>query len=185
MNPVTLSTERLLLRPWKPEDLPAFAALNRDPTVMEFFPSILTEDESDSFAKRIREFMESKGWGLWAAERKDTQEFIGYIGLSKPTFEAAFTPCVEIGWRLKHCAWGNGFAAEGALRCLRYGFEELNLGEIVSFTVKNNLRSIGVMKRIGMKLDAEGEFDHPRLDPGHALARHVLYRSSRSDFSVS
>ena len=174
-----LETERLILRHWKASDLPAFASLNRDPVVMEFYRSILSEQESNIFAERIKKSLEENGWGLWATERKDTRKFIGYVGLSKPSFEAAFTPCVEIGWRLDRDAWGHGFATEAATRCLRFGFEQLNLEEILSFTAKANARSIKVMERIGMKLDAKGEFDHPHLDPSHPLSRHVLHRISR------
>ena len=173
------------MRPWKAEDRSAFAELNKDPQVMEFFPSALTQRESDAFADRITKHLLETGWGLWATERTDTKEFIGYVGLARPTFEAAFAPCVEIGWRLKTDSWGKGFATEAAKEVLRFGFEELALEEIVSFTSKINIRSIKVMERIGMKLDGDGEFDHPRLEQDHPLARHVLYRIRKGRTSHS
>jgi RimJ/RimL family protein N-acetyltransferase len=191
-----LITERLILRPWRDSDLEPFARLNDDPAVMEFMPRRLTRDESDAFAARIRAVIEQRGWGLWAVEvragakaraagqigpaaRIAGVRFIGYVGLSVPGFEASFTPCVEIGWRLAKEHWGHGYASEAAGLCLRFAFEKLRLEEVVSFTVPLNKRSIGVMERIGMRRNADDDFDHPKLAPGHPLRRHVLYRLKR------
>jgi ribosomal-protein-alanine N-acetyltransferase len=107
--------------------------------------------------------------------------FVGFVGLSVPRFEAHFTPCVEIGWRLAREHWGRGYAGEGARAALAFGFDALGLDEIVSFTVPRNLRSRRVMERIGMACDPAGDFDHPALPEGHALRRHVLYRMARGD----
>ena len=172
-----IETERLLLRQWRPEDRDAFAALNADPVVMEHFPAPLTRPESDALADRASVWLEEHGWGLWAVEVKDGAAFIGFTGLAVPRFEAEFTPCVEVGWRLAADQWGRGYAPEAARAALRHGFEEVGLDEIVSFTSLVNLRSQRVMEKIGMT--RAGEFDHPRI-PGHRLARHVLYRMRRS-----
>jgi RimJ/RimL family protein N-acetyltransferase len=118
-----------------------------------------------------------RGYGPWAVEVPGVASFIGYVGLLVPTFEARFTPCVEIGWRLAFPAWGHGYATEAARLALAFGFAEGGLDEIVSFTVPANHRSVAVMERLGMR--ADGEFEHPRLPPGHRLRRHVLYRLSR------
>lgn len=182
-----LDTKRLLLRPWRDSDLSEFARLNDDPTVMEFMPRRLNRDESDAMAARIRAAMESTGWGLWAVEVKNSPNspdvgvpFIGYVGLAVPTFDANFTPCVEVGWRLAKEHWGHGYATEAATACLHFAFEQLKLEQIVSFTVPMNTRSSRVMERIGMTHDVTGDFDHPRLPAGHALRRHVLYRINRA-----
>jgi RimJ/RimL family protein N-acetyltransferase len=109
-----------------------------------------------------------KPWfGLFAAEARDTQELAGFVGLMVPQFEAYFTPCVEIGWRLGVHHWNQGLATEGAQAVLRFGFQLLGLREIVSFAVPANVRSRRVMEKLGMKND--GEFDHPRLPEGHPL----------------
>jgi RimJ/RimL family protein N-acetyltransferase len=202
---MVLSTERLILREWRDEDLAAFAWLNDDPAVMEFMPRRLNRDESDAFAARIRTDMERRGWGLWAVEVRGPASgavvtevaaapvspeagaptaitaapFIGYVGLSVPSFDAHFTPCVEIGWRLAKEHWGHGYASEAAAACLRFAFETLNLKQIVAFTVPLNRRSMRVMERIGMTRDRAGDFEHPRLAPGHPLRSHVLYRINR------
>ena len=173
-----LRGERVLLREWVAGDLAPFAALNADPRVMEHYPSPLTSAESDSFVREriIPQFAE-RGFGLWAAEVPDVAPFIGYVGLLVQTFEADFTPCVEVAWRLAFSQWGNGYATEAARAAVAFGFDEAGLDEIVSFTVPANRRSVAVMARLGMEY--VGEFDHPRLPAGHALRRHVLYRRAR------
>lgn len=169
-----LETERLILREWRDEDLEPFAALNADPEVMRHFPAPLSREESDAGAGRIRAHFAASGYGLWAVEVKGGAPFIGFCGLSVPRWEAWFTPCVEIGWRLARSAWGFGYATEGAREAARVGFEELGLDEIVSVAVVANARSRAVMDRLGMVQD--GEFDHPLIPEGSPLRRHVLYR---------
>jgi RimJ/RimL family protein N-acetyltransferase len=176
----SMRTERLVLRHWHNSDRQAFARLNADARVMEFMPSVLSEQESNSLVDRIEAHFHEHSFGLFAAEIRSGTCFIGYIGLSVPTFHAAFTPCVEIGWRLAREYWGQGLATEGAREIVRYAFEELNLQELVSFTAPANARSLGVMKKIGMTHDPKDDFDHPRLPVGHTLRRHVLYRLGHS-----
>jgi len=177
-----LTTKRLRLRPWRESDLEFFAELNADPRVMEFYPKVLDRTESDAAAARVRDHFKRNGYGLWAVEVPGVADFIGYVGLSIPGFKTAFTPCVEVGWRLAHRYWGGGYASEAAHAVLWFGFEELGLDEIVSFTVPANLRSRKVMERIGMKHDPSEDFNHPVLPLEHPLNRHVLYRLSRNDW---
>ncbi len=174
-----LSTPRLLLRAWREEDLEPFAAMNADPEVMRHFPSVESRETSDASAARIRAHFEANGFGFWAVEVKGGPPFVGFVGLIRTPFNAHFTPCVEIGWRLARGVWGMGYATEAAQQSLRFGFEELGLQEIVSFTVPGNVRSRRVMERLGMRHSPDEEFEHPRLPPGHPLRRHVLYRLSR------
>lgn len=179
MTRPTLTTERLILRPWRQSDLAPFAAMNADPRVMEFFPAPLTRAESDAMVARAQAHFDAHGFGLWAAEERDGAPFIGFVGLARPRFEAHFTPCVEIGWRLAVEHWGKGYATEGGSAALRFGFEAAGLDEIVSFTSVGNARSRAVMARLGMVRDPEDDFDHPALPEGHKLRRHVLYRLAR------
>jgi RimJ/RimL family protein N-acetyltransferase len=171
-----LQTERLLMRRWREGDLAPFAELNADPEVMRHFPAPMTPEESDALVDRIEMSFAGRGWGLWALEVAETGEFIGFTGLEVPSFEAHFMPAVEIGWRLARDAWGHGYATEAAHAAAAFGFDELGLEEIVSFTATENTRSRAVMERIGMTHDATGDFDHPNLPSGHRLSRHVLYR---------
>lgn len=174
-EPSSISTDRLILRPWKKEDFKPFADINADSRVREFFPSTQTKPESDVHAEAISEGIEKYGWGFWAVSTSDS-DFIGMIGLSQVRFSSHFTPAVEIGWRLGFEHWGKGYATEGAKAALAYGFEELKLKEIVAFTTPDNLRSRKIMEKLGMTHDPIDDFDHPMLPKDHKMRRHVLYR---------
>jgi len=175
------STRRLVLRQWRDADRRPFAALNSDPLVMEHFPQVLKVDESDAMVGRCIGQIDRDGYGLWAVEVRASGEFIGFVGLAMPTFEAAFTPCTEIGWRLTRSAWGHGYATEAAKQVLATAFCDIGLDEVVSFTTIGNLRSQRVMQRIGMTHLRSEDFDHPRVADG-PLRRHVLYRIRRADW---
>jgi len=150
--------------------------MNADPEVMRYMLRPLSREESDAFIDRVERQFDEHGFGLWAVEVPSNAPFIGYVGLSIPSFEAHFTPAVEVGWRLDLPHWGNGYASEAARAAIADGFERIGLKEIVSFTVPVNLRSIAVMERLGMKRDTGDDFDHPNVPRGHPYRRHVLYR---------
>ena len=171
-----LRTPRLLLREWRDADRAPFAAMNADPEVMEHFPRPMAREESDALLDRIVTQWEEDGNGLWAVERVSDGRFLGFAGLATPHFEAPFMPAVEVGWRLARDAWGYGYATEAAGAALAWGFGTRGLDEIVSFTVPQNRRSRAVMERLGMMLDADGAFDHPRFLDDDRMRRHVLYR---------
>ena len=177
-----LETPRLVLRGWRESDRAPFAALNDDPAVMEHFPSRLTRAESDAMVEHIGDHFARHGFGLWAVEAPGTADFLGFVGLSIPRFESHFTPCVEVGWRLAREHWGRGYAPEAARAALRFGFEQIGLDQIVSFTVPGNLKSRRVMEKIEMRRNPADDFDHPSLPEGHPLRRHVLYRRSRAEW---
>lgn len=175
-----IETERLLLRDWEKRDREPFARLNSDPRVMEFMPARLSPVESDLLVNRIERHFGKNGFGLYALELRQERAFIGFAGFSIPAFEAHFTPCVEIGWRLSAEHWGRGLATEAAEAVVRHAFESLALDALVSFTVPANIRSRRVMEKVGMTHDPADDFDHPQLVEGHPLRRHVLYRLRRS-----
>jgi RimJ/RimL family protein N-acetyltransferase len=169
-------TDRLTLRRWREQDLHPFAMMNADPVVMKHFPKMLNHEESNAMVERIEHNFEANGFGLYAVEITDAEEFIGFVGLAVPTFEAPFMPCVEIGWRLAAPYWGNGFAPEAARAVLKDGFERVGLTEIVSFTATTNTNSMRVMEKIGMTRSSDDDFMHPKLADGDPLKPHVLYR---------
>jgi RimJ/RimL family protein N-acetyltransferase len=177
-NNYLLTTARLGMRKWEDSDLEVFTAMNRDPRVMEFFPRIWTAEESAAMVAKAGTFLEQNGYGPFAVDELATGEFIGYVGLLRPSWEAWFTPCVEIGWRLRREAWGRGYATEAAAACLACGFGEWGLERIYSFTSVANVRSERVMQKIGMTL--AGEFDHPGIESGHPLRRHIVYVVERA-----
>lgn len=170
----SLRGDRVLLRAWEDRDAYAFAAMNADPRVMEFFLAPLQREESNALLARLRALIEERGWGWWCVDING--ECAGFTGLSSPPYETPFTPCVEVGWRFRPQFWGRGYATEAARLALDYGFKTLRLPQIVSFTTVTNQPSRRVMERIGMQHDIGGDFDHPRMPEGHPLRRHVLYR---------
>ena len=177
MTGVTLSTSRLKLRPWSDEDLAPFAALNADSQVMEHFVAPLTREQSDRFVSdRVQPHFAEHGYGPWAVEVVDGAPFVGFVGLMWQDFPAAFTPALEVGWRLDRSAWGFGYATEAARAAVDYGFDQVGVGEIVSMTTPVNTRSRSVMQRLGMTHDPAEDFEHPRVPVGHPLRMHVLYR---------
>lgn len=180
-----LRTERLLLRAWTDDDLEPFAAMNADPAVMEHFPSTLSRDESDQMVELLVERAVQGRPSLWAVEVPGVAAFIGAAGLLEPSFEAHFTPCVEVGWRLAKEHWGRGYAPEAARAGLTWGFRHRGLDEVVSFTTSDNTNSRRVMEKLGMHRDPAEDFDHPNLPAAHPLRRHVLYRLSRSEHTAS
>lgn len=178
---IEFDTPRLRLRQWREDDLTPFANLNADPEVMAHFPAPLERPASDALARRCQALIAERGWGFWAAELKESGQFIGFVGLHTPIAELPFAPCVEVGWRLARAHWGRGLASEAARAALTVGFERLELAEIVSFTALGNLRSQAVMERIGMHRTDE-DFDHPAVPSGSPLRAHCLYRLDRNSW---
>ena len=185
MTSFELRTARLRLRDWRDSDLEPFAAMNADPRVMEHFPSTLSRQESVEKLAQIRAKLAARGYGLWPVETLEGGTFVGIVGLAVPDFEAPFTPCVEIGWRLVASEWQRGYATEAARAVLELGFRRWGLREIVSMTTVANARSRRVMEKLGMRRDPAEDFLHPKLPAGHPLAPHVLYRSSRAPFETA
>ena len=172
-----LRTARLLLRPFLPQDLEPFTAINSDPQVMRWFPALRGPAETRAAMERNAASLAAERFAPWALELPG-DGWIGFCGLSRPAFDASFTPCVEIGWRLARTYWGQGYATEAARAALADGFGRLGLRQVVAFTAVGNHPSRQVMDRCGMVRDLEGDFDHPRIPAGHPLRRHVLYRIS-------
>jgi len=179
-----IRTERLILRPWRDDDIEPMAAINADPLVVRHLPGPMTRAETEAMIARKRAHLAKHSFASFAVEAPGVAPFIGYVGLQRPNLDAHFMPAVEIGWRLASAYWGKGYATEAARASLRFGFEDLNLDQIVSFTVPANKPSWAVMERIGMTRDPRDDFDHPRIPEGHPLRRHILYRMARVDCVV-
>ena len=173
-----VTTARLRLRAFRAADRAAFAAMNADPSVMEYFPAPLDRAASDAMLDRIRERWAADGHGLWAVERSADGAFLGFTGLAR----LAYLEQPEVGWRFVPSAWGHGYATEAAEAALAFGFRELGLPEIVSVTTVGNERSIAVMRRLGMTRDPADDFLDPNLPEGHPLRPHVMYRLRGEDW---
>ena len=179
---VIAETDRLVLRTWLESDRAPFARMNADPRVMEFFLATLSAEESNRLADRIDAHFHEHGFTFFAAELKRSSEFVGMIGMAVVGFDgfnAKFTPCVEIGWRLAAEHWGQGLATEGARAIVGHALDTIKLPGVVAFTVPANVRSRRVMEKLGMTYDPADDFDHPSVPDGHPLKRHVLYRLER------
>ncbi|HAU0926962.1 TPA: GNAT family N-acetyltransferase [Legionella pneumophila] len=177
-----LETKRLFLRTFQEKDVESLIAINQDPKVMQFFPAIPTREETIAFIDKIISHQEEKNFSLYAAEIKNTGEMIGFVGLFTATFQAHFTPAVEIGWRLSSKHWNQGYATEAAKAVLDYAFRKLDLGEVVSFTSVLNKPSIRVMQKIGLHTNSEDDFDNTKVPLGSQLIRHVLYKLKRAEY---
>jgi RimJ/RimL family protein N-acetyltransferase len=166
-------SERLGFRNWKQTDIDNMFEINSDKDVMQFFPSFPTKEQTAEFIERMNtQFLSSK-FCYFAVDKLESNEFIGFIGLSMQTYDAKFTPCVDIGWRIKSSEWSKGFATEGAKKCLFYAFNTLKIEKIYSVAPKINTKSEHIMKKIGMK--KLYEFDHPLLLNDERLKCCVLY----------
>jgi RimJ/RimL family protein N-acetyltransferase len=182
MTPIR--TERLILRNWEERDRNLFHRINSDDQVLEFFPFRRSRAEADAKLDQFRADIEEDGFGWTAAEIAASGDCIGFVGLHR-TGHMPFLPAgtIEIGWRLAPEFWGKGYVAEAARAWLHFGFEALDLDEIVSFAVWNNRRSTAVMERIGMTAEPSRDFDHPGVPDSHPhLKRHVFYTLKREDW---
>lgn len=167
------TSERLGFRNWLKSDIPSMVAISADPEVMRYFPKTATQKETEAFISRMQQQYSDKGYCYFAVELLATQKFIGFIGLSYQTYDAPFTPCVDIGWRLAPEAWGKGYATEGARACVDYARKSLAMETIYAVATQNNISSVKVMKKIGMQF--EYNFDHPLLNDYPELKTCVLY----------
>jgi len=174
----TIETERLYLRQWQASDFAPFAEMNANPKVMAYFPKLLTTSMSNAIAKKCQSLIDDNGWGFWAVSLKETDTFIGMVGLNNAHADMPFSPAVEIAWRLHNDYWGQGYATEAARASLDFAFVELEIEEVVAFTAVINKRSQLVMERLGMT-NTQEDFFHPMLESTHRLAEHVLYKITR------
>ena len=180
--PEIMETERLRFPPWRADDYSAVARFNGDPVVMRWFRAPLTRKESDTAVERMRLREIEIGFCFRPVEEKETGRIIGISGLNCPLEDLPCGPCVEIGWRFAQEAWGRGLAQEAARAWLRFGFETMELEEIVAFTVVGNRKSRRLMSRLGMVRDPADDFIHPSFEADHPLSAHVLYRLHRADW---
>lgn len=169
------TSERLGFRNWDLSDIDKMHEINSDGKVMEFFPTIPTKEQTIEFVERMRNQFHEKGFCYFAVNKLEDNEFIGFIGLSEQTYKADFTPCVDIGWRIKSSEWNKGFATEGAKRCLVYALNELKFEKIYSIAPKINSKSEHIMIKIGLK--KQYEFEHSLLINDDRLRTCVLYKT--------
>ncbi len=182
---IVIETDRLILRPFEERDIDQMSLIEQDPKVREFLPGAGNREKTAVLIHKIIRHQDDHGFSFYAVELKSTGEMIGWCGLMIPSFEAHFMPAVEIGWRIASSQWNHGYATEAAKAVLQYAFENLQLNEVVSFTVPDNNRSRRVMEKIGLHHNSADDFDHPKLEKLHPLCRHVLYRISQNEWELT
>ena len=170
-----LKTERLGLRNWVEADKAPFIEMCKDEEVMKHFPMPLSEIETLGLIERLQAHFDLHGYCYFAVDIIETGEFIGFTGLAKQSWESKYTPCVDMGWRLKKEAWGKGYATEAALGCLNAAFSKFGIKEVLSFATNTNTASENVMKKIGMKYI--GNVQHPAIIDDPRFQHCVVYRS--------
>ena len=173
------TSERLGFRDWIDSDVSKMIDINSDPDVMKFFPAIATKIQAVEFIDRMKLMYIEKGYCYFAVDQLKDEAFIGFIGFCYQIYKSQFTPGVDIGWRLNKKYWNNGFATEGAKKCLDYAFNVIKLKNIISTAPIINIKSIRVMKKVGMKKLTE--FKHPRLKFDKRLEDCVCYEIASSN----
>lgn len=166
-------SQRLGFRNWSAKDVETLFEINNDPLVMEFFPSLVNRDNTILFIERMQKQLKDNGFCYFAVDILETRECIGFIGLSEQNYQSSFTPCIDIGWRIKSSAWNKGFATEGAKRCLDFAFADLKLNKVYSIAPLVNEKSIHIMEKIGMRKITE--FEHPLLQDNKYLNKCAVY----------
>lgn len=173
-----IETARLFLREWRTEDRADYLDLCNSAAVTAHLGGPATAEQVDAGIARIRASQADHGFCFWAVERRYDSAFLGYCGL-KYAPEHTVIGEVEIGWRLREDAWGQGYAREAALATLRWAWANLDVPRVIAMTVAANRRSWGLMERIGMTRRAELDFGHPQFAENHPLHRHIVYAATR------
>lgn len=173
-------TPRLLLRSWQDADREPFAAMSADADVMRHLGGVLDPAASDAVIDRLAAVEAAQGQTFWAIEHKADGALLGFCGLRRGGHDGTpVTDELEIGWRLRREAWGQGFALEAAQATIAWGWANRTDSRIAAWTVPANTASWGLMLRLGMQHRPDLDFDHPAFAPDHPLSRHVVYTVQR------
>ncbi|HWJ71108.1 MAG TPA: GNAT family N-acetyltransferase [Sphingobium sp.] len=173
------ATDRLVLRGWRDADHTALLALCRDPRVMEFLGPPQSAEEVTAAIARMRATQEVHGHCFWAVERRADGAMLGFCGLQPGPDDTPIAGRIEIGWRLRVDAWGQGYAREAAQASLDWAWANLEAESIWAMTVPANRRSWGLMERLGMARHPDLDFDHPAVPADSPLRRHITYSIAR------
>ncbi len=175
-----IETERLILREWREEDRAPFHAMSNDPRVMATLGPLMSRDESDALIDRVQARQATHGHTFWALERRKDKAFIGWCGIVIALEELPIGGQPEIGWRLSHDSWGQGYALESAKTSLDWALDVRGYEAVWAITSTNNSASWGLMERLGMVRRPELDFDHPNVAEGSPLKKHITYSIGRA-----
>ena len=173
-----IETPRLSLRPWTESDLPEFVRVTNTPAVMKYLGGVNTPEEAHAGFVRAQECQAKNGFCFWIVERRSDRAILGFCGLKIGT-AGPIVGEVEIGWRLREDAWGQGYAREAASACIEWAWRNLDCARVVACTVMANTPSWGLMERLGMRREPDMDFEHPALPVGHPFRPHITYTINR------
>ncbi len=180
MAELVAETERLMLRNWREADRDDYLATCNTEAVTAHLNGPASVEDIDAAFGRIARSQNDNGFSFWAIERKSDGALLGYCGLRIcDDLERPVHGNVEIGWRLREDAWGQGYAREAAQAALDWAWANLDVERVVSFTVPANEPSWRLMERLGMTRRPDLDFAHPGFPPDHPLSRHVTYVAER------
>ncbi len=177
-----IATQRLGLRNWKTSDEEPFVAMGKDSEVMHHFPKLLSGEETIGLIRRLQNHFSEYGYCYFAVEVLETGEFIGFTGLANQTWESEYTPCVDLGWRLKRSAWGKGYATEAAKASLNAAFQQFDLKEVYAFATDTNHPSMHIMEKIGMEYI--GKVQHPLIEGDSRFMHCVVYNKTKENYEL-
>jgi len=174
-----IETARLILRDWREDDFAPFVRHTNTPAVMRWLGGVKTAQEQRESSARIMRWQGERGFTFWLVERKPDGEVLGFCGLKIADTEGSpIEGMIEIGWRLREDAWGQGYAREAAIASLDFAFEKLGADRVVAITFEGNEASWGLMKRLGMTRRPELDYDDERFP---ALNPTIVYDICRGD----
>ena len=174
-----IETERLILRPWRDEDGPEFARVTNTPAVMEHLGGPREPYDWRTLVADQTALQSQHGFCFWIVERKADGALLGFCGLEPDAIGPFGANDIEIGWRLREDAWGQGYAREAAQASLAWGWANLTVPSIHAMTLPANHRSWGLMERLGMIRRPDLDFGHPAFVEDHPLRRHIVYAAER------
>jgi RimJ/RimL family protein N-acetyltransferase len=174
-----IETERFRLRGWRDSDAAPLLAINDDKEVARYLGPIPSPEDCAAAVARQHAFQQALGHCFWAMERKEDGAFLGFCGLKPGLPDSPIADDIEIGWRLGRAYWGCGYAREAAQACLAWGWSNLGIPRIAAITVLGNVRSWGLMERLGMVRRPDLDFLHPKLAEGDPLRPHIAYVAER------
>ena len=184
MAEVVADTERLRLRTWDPEDERRFYDIMNVPAVMRWLGGLQTPEEWNAAYQRLRDYERDFGFTFWIVERRCDGEILGFCGLKRANAPGgeAIAGEVEIGWRLREDAWGQGYAKESAIASLNLAFERFAAPQVVALTAEQNVTSQGLMKRLGMRRREDLDYVDTRFPPDSDYNPHVVFSMATADW---
>jgi RimJ/RimL family protein N-acetyltransferase len=187
MAEVVAETERLRLRSWDDADEARFYDIMNTPAVMRWLGGQQTREEWNAGYQRLRAYERDLGFTFWLVERRADDAIVGFCGLKRANAPGAdaITGEIEIGWRLREHAWGQGYAKEAAIASLDLAFGRFAAPSVVAVTALRNAPSQGLMKRLGMTRRQDLDFVDQRFPPDSEVNPQIVFTIDASAWAAA